>query len=114
MSLYVQGRSHWGGRRGTCPPNIFGNCYKKVPAQNDVALAQSLIDGINPLDKTTMSVEKGVYLNENVIYGETKWQTFKNAMDPLSKITTNHAMRQFRKDFYPEKGICMKIEKGCK
>ena len=87
---------------------------KKVPDQNKVALAQCLIDGINPLDKTTMSVEKGVFLNENVIYGETKWQTFKNAMDPLSKITTNHAMRQFRKDFYPKKGTCIKIEKGCK
>ena len=24
-----QGRSHWGGRGGTCPPNNFGNCYKK-------------------------------------------------------------------------------------
>ena len=24
-----QGRSHWGGRGGTCPPNNCGNCYKK-------------------------------------------------------------------------------------
>lgn len=91
---------------------MLGHLYKmhlysdpqKVPDQNKVALAQCLIDGINPLDKTTMEVEKGVYLNENVVYGETKWQKFKNAVDPLSKVTSSYALRKFRQNYHPKTG----------
>ena len=77
----------------------------QVPDSNDVALAQALIDGINPLEKQTMPIEKAMYLSENVVHGETKWDKFKKAMDPLSRVTTNHALRMYRKDFYPETGM---------
>ena len=76
----------------------------KVPDAKEVALAEALIDGINPLEKQSMPIEKAMYLAENVVHGETKWDKFKKAMDPLSRVTTNHALRMYRKDFYPETG----------
>ena len=81
----------------------------QVPDPKEVALAQALIDGINPLEKQTMPIEKAMYLAENVVHGETKWSKFKAAMDPLSRVTTNHALRMYRKDFYPEVGMVFQL-----
>ena len=39
----------------------------EVPDPKEIALAQALIDGINPLEKQTMPIEKAMYLAENVV-----------------------------------------------
>ena len=81
------------------------NDTKNPPDKDRLALAECLINGQNPMKDKKMEVEKGMYLSENVVYGEEKWDKLKTAMDPLgNKVTTNYALRKYRKEFYPKTG----------
>ena len=60
--------------------------------------------GQNPIEQHTMSIEKAIYINENIVYGERKWQRLKNALEPLVLLPSCYQLRQFREDYHPKLG----------
>ena len=60
--------------------------------------------GINPIEEHSVPVEKGVYMNENLVHGREKWQKMRDCAEPFMKLPSNHKLRQFRQDFNPKLG----------
>ena len=67
-------------------------------------LFDAISKGQNPTEQHTMSIEKAIWINENIVYGERKWQKLKNALDPIVLLPSCYQLRQFRADYHPKLG----------
>ena len=67
-------------------------------------LFDAISKGQNPTEQHTMSIEKAIWINENIVYGERKWQKLKNALNPLVILPSNYELRQFREGYHPKLG----------
>ena len=60
--------------------------------------------GINPISEHSVSVEQGIYMTENLVYGREKWQKMKKCVEPHVKLPSQHKLRQFRDEYHPKTG----------
>ena len=67
-------------------------------------LFELIANGINPIEEHTVPVEKGVYMNENLVHGRDKWQKMRDCTAPFANLPSNHKLRQFRDEYHPKTG----------
>ena len=60
--------------------------------------------GINPISDHSVSVEQGIYMTENLVYGREKWEKMKKCVEPHVKLPTQYKLRQFRDEYHPKTG----------
>ena len=60
-------------------------------------------EGINPMEKHSIGREKAVYLSENVVKGEKKWNKLRNCIGH-NIIPAFNQIKLFKKEYHPDLG----------
>ena len=69
-----------------------------------VKLFEKISDGENPLETHSVHIERAIYLAENVVKGQTKWNKLKQCLAPIIELPSLDAMKKFKKKYHPKLG----------
>ena len=69
-----------------------------------VKLFEKISDGENPLETHSIQIERAIYLAENVVKGQSKWNKLRNCLAPVIELPSLDAMKKFKKKYHPKLG----------
>ena len=86
---------------------FLGKRYFNLPGNEDndwLHLFEMISQGVNPIIEHSITVERGMYLKENIIRGDKKWEAFSKAVSPLIHVPTLYAFKQYKEKNNPKLG----------
>ena len=85
--------------------NSASQVAHNVAEDNDwLHLFEMISKGVNPISEHSITVERGMYLKENIIRGDKKWEAFSKAVSPLIHVPTLYAFKQYKEKNNPKLG----------